>query len=56
MVHFFIGRPIFATVIALLMLLVGGLCIVVLPIALDPPSAPDGPRAPRPAGCAAARG
>ena len=32
MVNFFIGRPIFASVLALLMLLVGGICIFVLPI------------------------
>src|SRR4051812_25502320 len=40
MVNFFIGRPIFATVIALLMLLVGGLCIFVLPISLYPDIVP----------------
>ena len=34
MVNFFIGRPIFATVLALLMLLVGGICIFILPISL----------------------
>ena len=38
MVNFFIGRPIFATVLALLMLLVGGICVFVLPIALIPTS------------------
>ena len=36
MVNFFIGRPIFATVLALLMLLVGGICIFILPIAQYP--------------------
>jgi len=40
MVNFFIGRPIFATVLALLMLLVGGLCIFVLPVALYPEIVP----------------
>src|SRR5690242_7358115 len=40
MVNFFIGRPIFATVLALLMLLVGGLCIFVLPISLYPDIVP----------------
>ena len=40
MVNFFIGRPIFATVVALLMVLVGGLCAFVLPIALYPQIAP----------------
>ncbi len=40
MVNFFIGRPIFATVLALLMLLVGGICILVLPVAQYPPIAP----------------
>ncbi len=40
MVNFFIGRPIFATVLALLMLLVGGICAFLLPIALYPPIAP----------------
>jgi hydrophobe/amphiphile efflux-1 (HAE1) family protein len=40
MVNFFIGRPIFATVIALLMLLVGGLCALVLPIAQYPQISP----------------
>ena len=34
MVNFFIGRPIFATVLALLMLLVGSICMRVLPISL----------------------
>ena len=36
MVNFFIGRPIFATVLALLMLLIGGICIFILPIAQYP--------------------
>jgi HAE1 family hydrophobic/amphiphilic exporter-1 len=40
MVNFFIGRPIFATVVALLMLLVGGICIFVLPISLYPDIVP----------------
>ncbi len=40
MVNFFIGRPIFATVLALLMLLVGGICVFVLPIALYPDIVP----------------
>jgi hydrophobe/amphiphile efflux-1 (HAE1) family protein len=40
MVNFFIGRPIFATVLALLMLLVGGICLFVLPIALYPQIVP----------------
>jgi HAE1 family hydrophobic/amphiphilic exporter-1 len=40
MVNFFIGRPIFATVVALLMLLVGGICVFVLPISLYPDIVP----------------
>ncbi len=40
MVNFFIGRPIFATVLALLMLLIGGICIRVLPIAQYPEITP----------------
>ena len=40
MVNFFIRRPIFATVLALLMLIVGGLCIFVLPISLYPDIVP----------------
>src|SRR5205807_6414238 len=40
MVNFFIGRPIFATVLALLMLLVGGICMLVLPISLYPDIVP----------------
>ncbi len=40
MVNFFIGRPIFATVLALLMLLVGGLCAFLLPISLYPEIVP----------------
>ena len=40
MVNFFIGRPIFATVLALLMLLIGGICIFVLPIAQYPQISP----------------
>ncbi len=40
MVNFFIGRPIFATVLALLMLLVGGICLTVLPISQYPQIVP----------------
>ena len=40
MVDFFIRRPIFATVSALLMLLIGGICIFSLPIAQYPEIAP----------------
>ena len=40
MVNFFIGRPIFATVIAVLMLLIGGICAFLLPIAQYPQIAP----------------
>ena len=40
MVNFFIGRPIFATVLALLMLLIGGICIFILPIAQYPQITP----------------
>src|SRR3954463_8068153 len=40
MVNFFIGRPIFATVLALLMLIVGGICIFILPISLYPDIVP----------------
>ena len=40
MVNFFIGRPIFATVLALLMLLVGGICVFILPISLYPDIVP----------------
>ena len=40
MVDFFIRRPIFATVSALLMLLIGGICAVRLPIAQYPQVAP----------------
>jgi HAE1 family hydrophobic/amphiphilic exporter-1 len=40
MVDFFIRRPIFATVSALLMLLIGGICMVGLPIAQYPQVAP----------------
>ncbi|SIO04652.1 hydrophobe/amphiphile efflux-1 (HAE1) family protein [Singulisphaera sp. GP187] len=40
MVNFFIGRPIFASVLALLMLLVGGICIFILPISLYPDVVP----------------
>ncbi|AGA29864.1 efflux RND transporter permease subunit [Singulisphaera acidiphila] len=40
MVDFFIRRPIFATVSALLMLLIGGICAFLLPIAQYPQIAP----------------
>ncbi len=40
MVNFFIGRPIFATVLAVLMLLVGGICVFILPIAQYPQITP----------------
>ncbi len=40
MVDFFIRRPIFATVVAMLMLLIGGLCAFLLPIAQYPQIAP----------------
>src|SRR5438309_1376446 len=40
MVDFFIRRPIFATVLALLMLLIGGICALGLPIAQYPQIAP----------------
>lgn len=40
MVNFFIERPIFATSLAILMLLVGGICIFVLPISLYPDIVP----------------
>jgi HAE1 family hydrophobic/amphiphilic exporter-1 len=40
MVDFFIRRPIFATVLALLMLLIGGICVFVLPISLYPEIVP----------------
>src|SRR5262245_46349488 len=40
MVNFFIDRPIFATVVALLMLLVGGICLFVLPVSLYPDIVP----------------
>src|SRR3954467_12762334 len=40
MVDFFIRRPIFATVLALLMLLIGGICAYLLPIAQYPQIAP----------------
>ncbi len=38
--NFFITRPIFATAIALMMVLVGGICIVLLPVSQFPPVAP----------------
>src|SRR5208282_5897675 len=40
MVNFFIGRPIFATVLALLLVLIGGICIGVLPVSLYPDIVP----------------
>ena len=40
MVNFFIGRPIFATVLALLLVLVGGICAFLLPISLYPAIVP----------------
>ena len=40
MVDFFIRRPIFATVLAMLMLLIGGICAFLLPIAQYPQIAP----------------
>jgi hydrophobe/amphiphile efflux-1 (HAE1) family protein len=40
MVNFFISRPIFATVLAMLMLLLGGICAFLLPIAQYPQIAP----------------
>ena len=40
MVDFFIKRPIFATVSAVLMLLIGGICAFLLPIAQYPQIAP----------------
>jgi HAE1 family hydrophobic/amphiphilic exporter-1 len=40
MVNFFIGRPIFATVLAVLMLLIGGISVYFLPIAQYPQIAP----------------
>ncbi len=40
MVDFFIRRPIFATVLAVLMLLIGGICATLLPIAQYPQIAP----------------
>jgi HAE1 family hydrophobic/amphiphilic exporter-1 len=40
MVNFFINRPIFATVLAILMVLVGGICLFVLPVSLYPDIVP----------------
>jgi HAE1 family hydrophobic/amphiphilic exporter-1 len=40
MVNFFITRPIFATVLALLMLLVGGISLFILPVSLYPDIVP----------------
>jgi hydrophobe/amphiphile efflux-1 (HAE1) family protein len=40
MVDFFIERPIFATVLALLMVLIGGICVFILPISQYPQITP----------------
>jgi hydrophobe/amphiphile efflux-1 (HAE1) family protein len=40
MVNFFISRPIFSTVLAILMLLVGGICLLFLPVSLYPEIVP----------------
>ena len=40
MVNFFIERPIFSTVLAILMVLVGGICVFLLPISLYPEIVP----------------
>ncbi|MDF1796722.1 MAG: multidrug efflux RND transporter permease subunit [Coxiellaceae bacterium] len=40
MIAFFIRRPIFATVIAIIMVLVGGICIVILPVSQFPQIVP----------------
>jgi hydrophobe/amphiphile efflux-1 (HAE1) family protein len=40
MVNFFIERPIFATVLALLMLLIGGICLFILPVSQYPQITP----------------
>ena len=40
MVNFFISRPIFATVLSLLMVIIGGICVFLLPIAQYPPIVP----------------
>ncbi|MFM7799653.1 MAG: efflux RND transporter permease subunit, partial [Planctomycetota bacterium] len=40
MIDFFIRRPIFATVIALLMVIAGGLSMTILPVAQFPPITP----------------
>ncbi len=40
MVNFFINRPIFSTVLAILMVLVGGICVFTLPISLYPEIVP----------------
>jgi hydrophobe/amphiphile efflux-1 (HAE1) family protein len=40
MVNFFISRPIFATVLAILMVLIGGICLFLLPIAQYPQITP----------------
>ena len=38
--NFFINRPIFAAAIALMMVLAGGICMVLLPVSQFPPMAP----------------
>ncbi|MHB1559756.1 MAG: efflux RND transporter permease subunit [Isosphaeraceae bacterium] len=40
MVNFFIERPIFATVLAVLMLLIGGICLFILPVSQYPQITP----------------
>jgi len=40
MYRFFINRPIVAMVIAILMVLIGGICIFILPISLYPEIVP----------------
>ena len=40
MVNFFIERPIFATVLAVLMLLIGGICVYILPVSQYPQITP----------------
>jgi len=39
-VKFFINRPIFASVIAIVITLAGGICIFLLPVAQFPPITP----------------
>ena len=40
MIDFFIKRPIFATVIALLMVIAGGLAMTIMPVSQFPPITP----------------